>query len=205
MINFQELEKVAEFKNGELNWFEGRDINAVYVILVGNEYYIGSSHYTYLRIGQHLNNLLKGEHHSDKFQKKFDEVKEFEVYSLDRGIERSKLQFVEQKYIQEYKPTLNITSTKTKKTSHRIKELMEEKGVTSASIATIVGIHKVSVSNIINGKINPSADTLEKFAEALGVEMWELFASKEEIVNKDKNIIRCPKCGARFVLDEKEE
>ena len=87
----------------------------------------------------------------------------------------------------------------------RIKELMEEKGVTSASVAAIVGIHKVSVSNIINGKINPSAETLEKFAEALGVEMWELFASKEEIVNKDKNTIRCPKCGARFVLDEKEE
>lgn len=84
----------------------------------------------------------------------------------------------------------------------RIKELMEEKGVTSASVAAIVGIHKVSVSNIINGKINPSAETLEKFAEALGVEMWELFASKEEIVNKDKNTIFCPKCGARFELKE---
>ena len=87
----------------------------------------------------------------------------------------------------------------------RIKEIMEEKGVTSVSLAEAVGIHKVSVSNIINGKINPSAETLEKIAEALGVEMWELFASKEEIVNKDKNVIYCPKCGARFVLDEKEE
>lgn len=91
----------------------------------------------------------------------------------------------------------------------RIKELMEEKGVTSASIATIVGIHKVSVSNIINGKINPSAETLEKFAEALEVEMWELFKSKseivEEITEERKNTITCPKCGARFVLDEKAE
>ena len=87
----------------------------------------------------------------------------------------------------------------------RIKEIMEGKGVTSVSLAEAVGIHKVSVSNIINGKINPSAETLEKIAEALGVEMWELFASKEEIVNKDKNTICCPKCGARFVLDEKEE
>ena len=74
MINFQELEKVAEFKNGELNWLEGRDINAVYVILVGDEFYIGSSHYTYLRIGQHLNELQKGTHHSEKLQKKFDEI-----------------------------------------------------------------------------------------------------------------------------------
>ncbi|MBQ8520017.1 MAG: helix-turn-helix transcriptional regulator [Bacteroides sp.] len=84
----------------------------------------------------------------------------------------------------------------------RIKELMEEKGVTSVSMATSIGIHKVSFSNIINGKINPSAETLEKIAEALGVEMWELFASKEEIVNQDKNTITCPKCGAKFELKE---
>ena len=79
---------------------------------------------------------------------------------------------------------------------------MEEKGVTSVSMATSIGIHKVSFSNIINGKINPSAETLEKIAEALGVEMWELFASKEEIVNQDKNTITCPKCGAKFELKE---
>ena len=202
MINFKELEKVAEFKNGELNWLEGRDINAVYVILVGDEYYIGSSHYTYLRIGQHLDKLLKGEHHSCKLQEKFNAVGEFEVYSLDRGIEKNRLQLVEQKYIQEYKPTLNIASTKTRKTFHRIKEIMQEKGVTSASLSTMIGIHKVSISNIINGKINPSAETLEKIAEALGVEMWELFASKEEIVNQDKDTITCPKCGAKFELKE---
>lgn len=32
MIDFKDLEKVAEYKNGDLNWLEGRDINAVYVI-----------------------------------------------------------------------------------------------------------------------------------------------------------------------------
>jgi transcriptional regulator with XRE-family HTH domain len=77
----------------------------------------------------------------------------------------------------------------------RIKEIMEEKGVTSVSLAEAVGIHKVSVSNIINGKINPSAETLEKIAEALGVEMWELFASKEDVMKQNKNTIPCPYCG----------
>lgn len=84
----------------------------------------------------------------------------------------------------------------------RIKEIMQEKGVTSASLSTMIGIHKVSVSNIINGKLNPSAETLERIAEALGVEMWELFASKEEIMEQDKNTIICPKCGAKFELKE---
>lgn len=81
----------------------------------------------------------------------------------------------------------------------RIKEIMQEKGVTSASLSTMIGIHKVSVSNIINGKINPSAETLEKIAEALGVEMWELFKSKseivEEIAEEKKNTVPCPYCG----------
>ena len=81
----------------------------------------------------------------------------------------------------------------------RIKEIMQEKGVTSASLSTMIGIHKVSVSNIINGKLNPSAETLEKIAEALGVEMWELFKSKseivEEIAEEKKNTVPCPYCG----------
>ena len=90
----------------------------------------------------------------------------------------------------------------------RIKEIMQEKGVTSANLSAMIGIHKVSVSNIINGKINPSAETLEKIAEALGVEMWELFKSKseivEEIAEEKKNTITCPKCGAKFDLREDE-
>lgn len=197
MINFQELEKVAEFKNGELNWLEGRDINAVYVILVGDEYYIGSSHYTYLRIGQHLDKLLKGEHHSCKLQEKFNAVGEFEVYSLDRGIEKAKLQFVEQKYIRDYKPTLNIASTKSKKTCHRIKELIKEKGYTQQELAEKLGMSRVGLSQHING--NPSVEVVGRIAEALGVEMWELFKSKSEIVEEieeeKKNTVPCPYCG----------
>lgn len=91
----------------------------------------------------------------------------------------------------------------------RIKEIMEERNITSASIAAAIGIHKVSVSNIINGKLNPSAETLERFADALEVEMWELFKSKDEIVSdaiqQNKNTITCPKCGLKFEIKVKEE
>lgn len=87
--------------------------------------------------------------------------------------------------------------------SLRIKELIKEKGLSVQELADRMGISRVGLSQHING--NPSVEVVGRIAEALGVEMWELFASKEEIVNKDKNTIRCPKCGARFVLDEKEE
>ena len=205
MINFQELEKVAEFKNGELNWLEGRDINAVYVILVGDEYYIGSSHYTYLRIGQHLNELQKGTHHSEKLQKKFYEIGEFEVYSLDRGIERNKLQFAEKTYIRKYRPTLNTTSTKTLDPKNKIKEVMDERKITSAWLAEKVGISKVAVSNIVTGKNSPSVDNLLKIAEALGVSITYLLGLEEKIEEEklqESNVLICPKCGAKFELKE---
>ena len=84
--------------------------------------------------------------------------------------------------------------------SLRIKELIKEKGLSVQELADRMGISRVGLSQHING--NPSVEVVGRIAEALGVEMWELFASKEEIVNKDKNIICCPKCGARFELKE---
>lgn len=86
---------------------------------------------------------------------------------------------------------------------NRIKNLIKEKGFTQEQFAQKMGVTRMSLVKTLSG--NPSYETLQRIAEALGVEMWELFASKEEIVNKDKNTIFCPKCGARFVLEEKED
>ena len=83
---------------------------------------------------------------------------------------------------------------------NRIKNLIKEKGFTQEQLAQKMGVTRMSLVKTLSG--NPSYETLQRIAEALGVEMWELFASKEEIVNKDKNIICCPKCGARFELKE---
>lgn len=199
MIDFSKLEKIAEYRNGELQWLEGRDINAVYVILVGDEYYIGSSHYTYLRIGQHLGELEHGHHHSQKLQDKFNEIGEFEVYSLDRGIEKYKLQIVEYNYIEKYKPTLNIKTPKKSGCKHRIRELIKEKGYTQEEFASMVGTTRVGLTKNL---VNPSGTTLEKVAKALNVELWELFVDKRSIIEQDKNVITCPKCGARFKLEE---
>lgn len=195
MINFQELEKVAEFKNGELNWLEGRDINAVYVILVGDEYYIGSSHYTYLRIGQHLKYLLTGEHHANKFQEKFNSIQEFDVFILERGIKRSELKFVEFDYIKRFQPTLNsIGFPEGEGLSFRIKESMNRRGITSVWLSEQVGISKVAVSNIITGKNSPSVDNLLKIAEALNVSVTYLLGIDDNEGGKD-NSIPCPYCG----------
>lgn len=56
----------------------------------------------------------------------------------------------------------------------RIKEIMSERGVTSAWLAEKVGISKVAVSNIITGKSYPSLDTIKKIADVLNVSITKL-------------------------------
>lgn len=84
----------------------------------------------------------------------------------------------------------------------RLKEVLSEKGVTSAELAGRVGVSKATVSNLINNKTMPSLDTLEKIADALGVEMWELFTEKPTRNEPNSNTLVCPKCGAEFILKE---
>lgn len=126
MLDFQKLEKIAEYKDGTLEWVGERDINAVYVILVKNEYYIGSSYYTFLRIKQHLKYLLDGNHHSNKLQSKFNDIKSFEVYSLDRGITKNQMLSREYEYIKKYSPSLNIQLSNKFKSHIKTINLTEE-------------------------------------------------------------------------------
>lgn len=75
---------------------------------------------------------------------------------------------------------------------HRIKELIKEKGYTQQEFAEKIGMSRVGLSQIINGK--PSYPTLEKIATALDVPMWQLFASPDEVRGTSGTIV-CPKCG----------
>ena len=65
---------------------------------------------------------------------------------------------------------------------------MQEKGMMSKTLAEKIGISEVSVSVLANGKSN-NLDTLAKAAQCLGVEMWELFASFEDIINSPANTL----------------
>lgn len=56
----------------------------------------------------------------------------------------------------------------------RIKDVCKEKGITVSQLAEKMGIKQESLSRAING--NPTLETLEKIANALGVDITELFA-----------------------------
>lgn len=78
----------------------------------------------------------------------------------------------------------------------RIKELRKAKNITQESMAEIIGIDTVSVSNIERGKYYPTAENLNKIMNILKVEPHELFSIEhnasendllDEMINKLKN------------------
>lgn len=79
--------------------------------------------------------------------------------------------------------------------SLRIKEILKEKGMTQKELAQKMGVAEISLSRSVNGA--PTLTTLEKIADALGVEVSELFAPS-------RNVIRCPHCGALLEFSEKK-
>lgn len=72
---------------------------------------------------------------------------------------------------------------------NRIKEAIKENGYTITSLAEKLGIARESLSRMI---VSPSYPTLEKIAEALGVEIWELFIPPKEFPTQG---LKCPHCG----------
>ena len=82
----------------------------------------------------------------------------------------------------------------------RFKEVFKEEGLSVQEVAERLGISRVGLSQHING--NPSAEVIERIANAANVPVWRFFASKEEVMNQDPNTITCPKCGAKFELKE---
>lgn len=89
---------------------------------------------------------------------------------------------------------------------NRIKEILSQRGMTSLELSNAIGISRVSLSNIVNNKQEASANTLKAISEFLKVEFWELFVSRDDIVQgiaeQERDTITCPKCGARFELKE---
>lgn len=58
----------------------------------------------------------------------------------------------------------------------RVKEICKAKGIQMQELADKLGITRITLTRNING--NPTLDTLRKIAEALNVEVSELFAPK---------------------------
>lgn len=77
----------------------------------------------------------------------------------------------------------------------RIKEILKAKKITVVSLADTIGIAQPSMSNIVNNKVSPSLETLERIATALGV-------SVSELIDEPKSgNFTCPNCGAELRMN----
>lgn len=86
---------------------------------------------------------------------------------------------------------------------------MESKGFTNTTLSEKMGVTKQAVGQMIKAESLTTA-TLEKLAAALGVPMWHLIVSPEEVavdVEESKNdfaaFVRCK--GIHFTADSFEE
>lgn len=80
----------------------------------------------------------------------------------------------------------------------RIKEILKEKGKTVVWLASEIDIAQPSMSNIVNGKTNPSLETLEKIASSLEVHISTLFEGIENVES-----LKCPHCGNSLKIELK--
>lgn len=79
--------------------------------------------------------------------------------------------------------------------------LLKEKGITKTMFSEMLGIKKQNLNSLTK---NPTMETMRKFASALEVPMWQLFASKKDIIGEiEGNFVRCPKCGHEFEVEVK--
>ncbi len=75
----------------------------------------------------------------------------------------------------------------------RIKEVIKEKGLTSALVAKRMGVVPEALSRIING--NPTVETVERVAAAIGVPVSDLFDKPSG------GSLICPNCGVKLKFD----
>lgn len=69
----------------------------------------------------------------------------------------------------------------------RFKQVRKEKGKTQLDIEVATGINNGDISRIENGKTNIEFITIAKLAEALGVEMSDLFHFETSVSKKEKD------------------
>jgi len=88
---------------------------------------------------------------------------------------------------------------------NKIKKVREVKGLSQKQVALSLNMDQSQYSKIEKGKTDPTCSTLEKIANALGVELSDIFTSDEifkDVNSADKTILE--KLRLLEMLDSKE-
>lgn len=84
---------------------------------------------------------------------------------------------------------------------NRIKERIKEKNLKQTELAEVLGMSPVGLNQLVNSE-SLKIETFDKIAKAMGVPVWMLCLSDEELTEirstatTDPSAFRCPVCGA---------
>ena len=78
----------------------------------------------------------------------------------------------------------------------RLKEIIQEKNITSKKLAELLKITETSLSRIVNGTQFPKPELLRDIARVLDVDIRELFEPTKNVKNSNEFV--CPTCGSKL-------
>ena len=82
-----------------------------------------------------------------------------------------------------------------------VKSIIKQRGYTIEQVAERMGVTRVTLTQ--NLSRNPTINTLQRIAEAIGCRVGDFFL--DELESKDENVIVCPSCGSKIEFKKKEE
>ena len=86
--------------------------------------------------------------------------------------------------------------------SLQLKKILEQRKLSVLALSKMTGITQANLSNIVNGKASPNKEILERIANALEIETWQLLKDEEQ--NNSVFSFTCPKCHTVFELKPRE-
>lgn len=107
MIDVSNYEKIGEFREGRMVWLSEKKENIVYLIMFGDESYIGSSINIHNRFQAFVSFLKRGLHGSKKVQSAFNGNCGFDLYAIEFS-DKDHLREKEEYYINTMHPSLNM-------------------------------------------------------------------------------------------------
>ena len=68
--------------------------------------------------------------------------------------------------------------------SSNVRRVINEKGLTITELAESIGMHRQELSKILNGRVDPTTGTLQRVADGLNVQLWQLLKPHLTAVKK---------------------